>query len=132
MLGRHPIERMPSFFRGASALLVALKRDPIYAMTIPGKVQSYLATGLPIVAMLDGEGAEVIKQACAGYVCASGDAANLARQVQAMMKLSPAERTLMGQRGRQYGEREFHRSTLTSALEGWAQELVAATSQSAR
>ena len=132
MLGRHPIERMPSFFRGASALLVALKKDPIYAMTIPGKVQSYLATGLPIVAMLDGEGAEVIKQAGAGYVCASGAAADLARHVLQMMQLSPAERALMGEQGRQYGEREFRRSALTSNLECWTQELVAASSHTAR
>lgn len=132
MLGRHPIERMPSFFRGASALLVALKKEPIYAMTIPGKVQSYLATGLPIVAMLDGEGAEVIKQAGAGYVCASGAAADLARQVQKMMRLTPAERAAMGERGRQYGEREFRRSTLTSTFEAWAQELVAASSHPTR
>lgn len=124
MLGRHPIDRMPSFFRGASALLVALKKEPIFGMTIPGKVQSYLATGLPIVAMLDGEGAAVIEQAGAGVVCAAGDAAELARRVSALMTLSADDRSAMGERGRRFGEREFGRAGLMTALEGWAGELA--------
>src|SRR5262249_28120162 len=39
MLGRYPVERMPSFYRHADALLVSLKDEPIFAMTIPGKLQ---------------------------------------------------------------------------------------------
>ena len=42
LVGRHPFERMPEFIAHADALLVSLKSDPIFAMTIPGKVQSYL------------------------------------------------------------------------------------------
>jgi colanic acid biosynthesis glycosyl transferase WcaI len=126
MLGRHPIERMPSFFRGASALLVSLKKDPIFAMTIPGKVQSYLATGLPIVAMLDGEGAAVIEQAGAGLVCESGAGAALAEHVLTLMRMPASERAAMGERGRRYCEREFGRAALMTALEGWAGELVRA------
>jgi colanic acid biosynthesis glycosyl transferase WcaI len=124
LLGRHPIERMPSFFRGASALLVSLKKDPVFAMTIPGKVQSYLATGLPIIAMLDGEGAAVIEQAGAGAVCPAGAGADLAQRVQTLMQLSDAERAEMGERGRRYGEREFGRAALMATLEVWMQDLM--------
>lgn len=124
MLGRHPIERMPSFFRGASALLVTLKKEPSFAMTIPGKVQSYLATGLPILAMLDGEGAAVIEQAGAGAVSAAGDSATLARHVLSLMALPAAERFAMGERGRRYGEREFGRAALMSSLEAWVRDLL--------
>ena len=94
-------------------------------MTIPGKVQSYLATGLPILAMLDGEGAAVIEQSGAGAVCAAGAGAELARCVRSLMRLSPGERSAMGERGRLYGEREFGRAGSMSKLEGWARELVA-------
>ena len=130
MLGRHPIERMPSFFRAASALLVSLKKDPSYAMTIPGKVQSYLATGIPILAMLDGEGAAVIEQAGAGLVCAAGAATELAQQE--LIRLTPEERAAMGERGRCYGEREFQRAALMTTLERWTQGLVTASAQSRR
>src|SRR5664280_1030074 len=123
MLGRHPIERMPAFFRGASALLVSLKKDPIFAMTIPGKVQSYLATGLPIVAMLDGEGAAVIAQAGAGLVCDAGSGAQLAERVRLLMRLPAEERAAMGERGRRYCDREFSRAGSMSALEAWIDEV---------
>ena len=126
MLGRHPIERMPSFFRVANTLLVALKKDPIFAMTIPGKVQSYLATGLPIVGMLDGEGATVITQAEAGLVGEAGSGQQLAERVRLLMAMPAAKRAAMGQRGRAYCEREFGRAGLMTALENWAAELIEA------
>jgi glycosyltransferase involved in cell wall biosynthesis len=47
MLGRHPLERMPEFFKGADALIVSLRAEPIFAMTIPGKVSAYLSAGRP-------------------------------------------------------------------------------------
>ncbi len=79
LLGRFPLERMPSFFGSADALLVSLRPDPIFAMTIPGKVQSYLAAGRPLLGMLDGEGAELIERGGAGLVCRAGDSTGLAR-----------------------------------------------------
>lgn len=119
MLGRHPVERMPSFFAGAGALLVSLKAEPIFAMTIPGKVQSYLAAGKPLLGMLDGEGARVIEEAGAGLVVPSGDAAALARKARALADLAPEARARMGENGRRYGETCFKRATLISQLETW-------------
>lgn len=124
LLGRHPIERMPSFFRAAGALLVSLKDDPIFNVVIPGKVQSYLAAGLPIVAMLDGEGARVVEEAGAGLVCRAGDGRALAERVAALAGMSAAERAAMGALGREYCRREFDRDALIDALEGWLDELA--------
>ncbi|MGH8433917.1 MAG: glycosyltransferase family 4 protein [Pseudomonas sp.] len=125
LLGRHAIERMPSFFRAASALLVSLKADPVFAMTIPGKVQSYLAAGLPLLGMLDGEGARVIEESGAGLVCAAGDGHALAQRVEQLAALSAAERSTMGERGRAYCQREFDREVLITRLEQWLAELAA-------
>ena len=124
MLGRHPLARMPSFFRAASALLVALRAEPIFAMTIPGKVQSYLAAGLPILGMLDGEGARVIEEAGAGLVCAAGDGRALAQRVEQLATMSEQARAAMGVSGRAYCRREFDRAALMSSLERWMAELV--------
>jgi glycosyltransferase involved in cell wall biosynthesis len=124
LLGRHPLDRMPSFFRAADALLVTLKRDPIFAMTIPGKVQSYLAAGLPLLAMLDGEGARVIEEAGAGLVAPAGDGRALAAQVERLAGLSPGERAAMGARARACCEREFDRASLITALESWIGEVA--------
>lgn len=124
MLGRYPIERMPSFFRQADALLVSLKSDPIFALTIPAKLQTYLAAGLPILATLDGVGADVVHTSGAGFAVAAGDAGGLAAAVRRLVALDSAERQEMGRRGRRYAELEFDRGRLISRLEGWLRDLA--------
>ncbi len=124
LLGRFPVERMPSFYAHAGALLVSLKRDPAFSLTIPGKVQSYLMAGLPLLGMLDGEGANVIRKADAGLVCSAGDAAGLARSVLKFVAMSKGERMRLGSNGREYAKKEFNRELLMDKLEGWFVELT--------
>lgn len=121
MLGRHPLERMPEFFKGADALLVSLKPEPIFALTVPGKVQSYLASGRPVIAMLDGEGAEVIERSGAGLTCAAGRSDLLAERVLQLAALSDAQRAEMGRRGQAFAHGEFGRQRLMDQFEGWLQ-----------
>ncbi len=119
MLGRHPIARIPSFFMHASALLVSLKDEPIFSMTIPGKIQSYLAAGIPVVAMLNGEGADVIRRSGAGLTCAAGDHVGLANAVLTLSKMSRGERDAMGENGLVTSALEFGREKLIDQLEDW-------------
>ena len=121
MLGRHPLERMPDFFKGADALLVSLKPEPIFALTVPGKVQSYLASGRPVIAMLDGEGAEVIGRSGAGLTCPAGRPDLLAERVLQLAALDKAQRDAMGQRGQAFARNEFGRQGLMDQFEGWLQ-----------
>lgn len=125
MLGRHPLERMPEFFAHADALLVSLKDEPIFAMTIPGKLQSYLAAGIPVLAMLNGEGSHTVERCGAGLVCAAGDAQALAENVLAMSEMAPEVRAAYGKRGRKACVELFDRDTLIGQLETWLQELDA-------
>lgn len=117
LLGRFPLERMPAFFAGADALLVSLRAEPIFAMTIPGKVQTYLAAGKPVLGMLDGEGARVIQDAKAGLVCPAGDGRALARQVEALAAMDAVARKRMGEQGRRYCQQEFGRDQVINRLE---------------
>ena len=123
LLGRYPIERIPEFFAAADVLLVTLKRDPVFALTIPGKVQTYLASGLPLLGMLDGEGARVIDASGAGWSCEAGDASTLASLVERMAASSDADRAAMGTQGLEYSRREFDRERLLDQLEGWIAEV---------
>lgn len=125
LLGRFPVERMPSFFAHADALLVSLKKDPAFSMTIPGKVQSYLLSGIPVLGMLDGEGARVISEAGAGLVCPAGDSVGLAGAVMTLMAMDASEREAMGHQGRAYGHAEFGRGALMDRLMGLLNEAVA-------
>lgn len=124
LLGRYPSERMPDFYAHADALLVSLKKDPVFSMTIPGKVQSYLMAGKPILGMLDGEGAAVIQEARAGLTCTAGDSAGLASAICDLASMSLDERNELGQNGVLYAKQEFGRAQLMDKLESLLQEAV--------
>lgn len=122
LLGRHSTDRMPAFFAGADALLVSLRPEPIFAMTIPGKVQTYLAAGRPILGMIDGEGARVIEESESGFAVPAGDGPALAAAVRRLHDMNPAERAAMGSRGRLYALAAFDRAALFDQFVVWAQE----------
>lgn len=115
-LGRFPPESMPRFFALADVLLVTLKRDPVFAITVPSKLQSYLACGRPIVAALDGEGARVLNEAGAGRTCPAEDPQALAAAVLALYDMPKQERERLGVRGRAYFEAEYERGILLQRL----------------
>ena len=119
LLGRHPVESMPRFFALADALLVTLRNEPVFSLTIPAKIQSYLACARPIVGALDGEGARVIEESGAGIAVGAGRAAALAQAVAALHRMPATERESMGRRGRTYFEQEFERGVLIGRLEDW-------------
>ena len=117
LLGRHPLERMPRFFACADALLVTLKRDPIYGVTLPAKLQAYMACGRPVLAALDGEGAQVIRESRCGLAVPSGDPKALAEAALRLASLSGEERCSMGRRGRDYCSVHFDPERLLLRLE---------------
>ncbi|HEY5932901.1 MAG TPA: glycosyltransferase, partial [Nitrospira sp.] len=123
LLGRFPAEEMPRYFALADALLVTLRNQPIFSLTIPAKVQSYLACGKPIIAALDGEGARVVQEAGAGLTARPGDARALADAVLAMYQMSQEDRMTMGLKGRSYFEAHFERGLLLERLDRWMKEL---------
>ena len=112
-----PLERMPSFFRHANALLVSLQNTKVFNMTIPGKIQFYLSSGIPIIGMICGEGAEVIKQSGGGLVCDSGDYKNLSNIISQMINMDKINLKNMGLKGKKYASREFSKSTLINKLD---------------
>lgn len=124
LLGRFPSETMPSFFAQADALLVTLKKDPVFALTVPGKVPSYLASGRPILAALDGEGAALITEAQAGFVVPSSDAQGLANITLNMSRLSAADRSEMGHSGKRYCHAHFDREQLFTQLESHMKDMA--------
>ena len=117
LLGRHPLEEMPGLFASADALLVSLKTNDVFEKTIPGKVQAYLASGKPILGMINGEAARVIQESGAGFSCPSGDAAALAEITQRLAALDVPVRTRMGACGRQYYESNYSKPKLMARLE---------------
>ena len=124
IMDSYPPTRMPSFFEHADALLVSLKDEEVFKMTIPGKIQTYLTTGKPIIGMLSGEGAKVIKEAKAGLVCNSGDYKNLGKLIIKISKMSKMEREDLGKNGLNFCKKEFDRNYLILKLESIMKNLI--------
>ncbi|MFO0524182.1 MAG: glycosyltransferase family 4 protein [bacterium] len=123
LLGALPMADMPNLFARVDALLVTLRDEPIFALTIPGKIQSYLACGRPVIAALNGEGADVIRRARAGVACNAEDPEALARAVVQMAALPAAEREAIGARARACYLAQFDREQAFRQLERWMAEL---------
>ncbi|HHT9112437.1 MAG TPA: glycosyltransferase family 4 protein [Candidatus Wunengus sp. YC65] len=124
LIGRYPIESMPRFFSLADVMLVTLKKEPIFALTIPAKVQSYLACGKPIIAALEGEGGRLIAESKAGIPCPAEDSNALAEAVLKIYKMPKAQLENMGNQGRKYYLANFERKMLIDRLQLWMQELL--------
>ncbi|MDG1096983.1 MAG: glycosyltransferase family 4 protein [Methylophilaceae bacterium] len=129
MLGLYPIDRMPSFFAHADALLVTLKDEPIFSMTIPGKLQTYLSAGIPILGMLNGEGADVISSGNAGLCCSAGDYKALADSILRLSSLLPEERLRIGLNASVVSEKQFSRKNLIDQLELWFDDVCSKVSR---
>lgn len=123
LLGRYPPEAMPGFFSQSDVMLVSLKRDPILALTVPGKIQSYMICGRPIIAALDGEGGNLVVEAGAGLSVPAADSTALSTAVLAMYRMSKEDREQIGMRGKMYCEKTFNRKMLLDRLQGWIKDL---------
>lgn len=96
-LGRFPAETMPWFFKQADVMLVTLNDDPLFKLYAPAKISSYMAAGKPIVAVLNGEGAEVIREANCGWSLPAGDAEGFAKLA---IELSQMDKAVLEEKGK--------------------------------
>ena len=117
LLGSFPSEMMPDYFSCADMLLVSLKDDPIFSMTIPSKIQSYLACGKPIITSLNGEGSRIVEEAKAGFISKAEDPIDLANNIKKALCLTQVELKNLGKNSRNYFEKEFERNQLINRLE---------------
>lgn len=122
--GRYPVEAMPALMAKAGALLVTLADTEIFRLTIPSKIQAYLAAGRPIIACLNGAGADIVDEAGAGVTVPAEDALALAEAVKALYKMPESERLEMGARGRSYYEEHFSHDKLVDELIGHFEQAV--------
>lgn len=108
LMGKYPIEAMTSFFEKADALLVSLKDELIFNLTVPAKVQAYMSASKPILAMINGEGADLINEAKCGFSAPAGDYKSLAQIIIKLYDLDEEERLNMGKLGFKYYEEHFN------------------------
>jgi glycosyltransferase involved in cell wall biosynthesis len=116
LIGSFPPDEMPYFFSYADALLLSLKKDLIISLTIPSKLQSYMACGKPIIGCLEGEGARIIKEAECGLVAVGENATDLSEKILQFFSMGNNEHTIMGENALGFYKKEFDRETLMDLL----------------
>jgi glycosyltransferase involved in cell wall biosynthesis len=123
-LGRQPAERMPHIFAVSDVLLVHLRDEPLFRITIPSKTIAYMACGRPVLMAVEGDAADLIRAAGAGVTCRAGSGKELAgvvRQLRAMPRTVLEE---MGRAGRAAFLASYSRSVLLDRYEAILAELA--------
>ncbi|WP_114637273.1 glycosyltransferase family 4 protein [Polynucleobacter necessarius] len=114
--GRFPVEAMPGYLQKAEVLLVTLTNEPIFALTVPNKIQAYMASGKPIVASLNGEGAKIVVESGSGISTPAEDPVVLAGAILSLYRMSAQERKQIGENGRVYYQAHFDHDILVDQL----------------
>lgn len=113
--GRKPLEEMPHYYAMADAMILTLMDDPNISRTLPGKVQTYMAAGKPILCAANGEVQDVIHEANCGYAVDAGDWQGLAECVKRF--LDKRSDTPFGKNARSYYMDHFAKDKLIDKLE---------------
>lgn len=106
-VGRHPLESMGKFFERADVLYFALKDSIIFNLTCPAKLQAYMSAGKPVVAMINGEGAQIVAEAGCGLTVSAGESEALADTIVKMSLMNDEELEVMGANGKEYCKMNF-------------------------
>ncbi len=116
-LGRYPSTEMPKLYAQADVLLVHLRDDPLFRITIPHKVYSYMASGKPVLVAAEGDVAETVTKENAGIACRPGDARVLAEAVRMLYRMSEGERQRMGTNGQRAVRDHYNRRQVVQQME---------------
>jgi glycosyltransferase involved in cell wall biosynthesis len=116
-LGRQPAEQMPAVLAISDVLLVNLRDDPLFRITVPSKTIAYMACGRPVLMAVEGDAANLIRAARAGVTCRTGDAKDLTEAVRRLHAMDRAELERMGRAGREAFLTTYSREVLLGRYE---------------
>lgn len=115
-VGRVSEKEADRYVHFADCAYLSFRDNKIFNMTLPAKLQTYLACGTPILAAAGGESARLVGDNGIGFVCSPhlDDLVNTVKQAAAV---SPEERSAMSRAARNYYETHFTMDRLVTDLE---------------
>lgn len=117
LMGRHEIDTMPYFFKKADVMLVSLKDEAVFALTVPAKIQAYMASAKVILGALNGEGKVLINDSKCGYAVSAGNFVALAEKAIDLKRLTTESKQKMEYNSKTYYENNFSKEMLFNKLE---------------
>lgn len=97
-----PMAEVGTVLNAADALLVHLRKDPLFEITIPSKTQAYMAVGKPLLMAVDGDAAELVRQSGGGVIAESENAESVAAAAHALSGLALDELQTMGSNAQKF------------------------------
>lgn len=117
LYGRFPLEMMPYFFNKSDVMLLTLGNSPVFELTVPAKLQAYLANKKIILAAINGEAHDIINNNGVGKACHAGDFKTLAENAIELLNISKSERNEIEQRSLSLYRTKFSKKKLLDDLE---------------
>ena len=105
-------EMIPAILASCDVGFLSFANNPLYSMTIPAKLQSYMACGIPILASACGETKRVIEEAQCGLVSEIGNPEDLARVIVKFSDMTAEEKLAMRQKAVAYCRSHFDKKAL--------------------
>jgi len=123
-LPRMPMNEVGTVLARADVLLVHLRDDPLFSITIPSKTQAYLSMGKPILMAVRGDSADLIQKAEAGLVVFPENAGSIANGVLQLASLPLKIRKTMGEKAKRFYEKELSLSIGTEKFVSLFNQLI--------
>lgn len=114
--GRVTGDELIHAYEKIDAFLLTLRGDNAVGMTMPAKLQEYMALGKPVFAAIDGAAAHVITQAECGMVARASDDRGLADNMRKYIE-DPSRYCRLGLNARRYYEEHFTKDVFIDKLE---------------
>lgn len=114
---KQPAEKIPEFMAVNDAAFICLTNSPLFKMTIPAKLQSYMACGISIIASAGGETSQIIEEAHAGLTAPPGDEHKLAEVILKMADKKEKEIIAFGKNAKIYSDLYFNKTILMDQME---------------
>lgn len=116
---RKPASEIPRYLAASDVAFLSLLDSPLFNMTIPAKLQSYMACGRPIVASANGETREIIENSMSGFVCDAGDSESLAQLIIEFSNKTNDELITLGNNAREYYLKHFNKNNLLNRMDSY-------------
>lgn len=111
-----PLQEVKNYFDKADALILSLQKKPLFEITVPGKLQSYMISSKPILAMIDGEANRIITESKCGFTSRAEDPKGFAKNILKLADMKKNERDVLGENGRNYALKNYSKKKVLAVL----------------
>jgi len=116
-IDRQPAEKIPEILSEHDVALLTLANDKLFSMTIPAKLQSYMACGMPIIGSVSGESSNIIQESHSGMTSSPEDVEMFIKNLLRFSEISKKDLNIMGENSREYYEQNFNKDKLLKEMD---------------